>query len=64
MGDPRRFKKTYSRPHKIWDKQRLVEEAKLKKEFHFKNKTELWKLTTKLANIRALFKKTNCPKRN
>lgn len=57
MGDPRRFKKTYSRPHKIWDKQRLVEEAKLKKEFHFKNKTELWKLTTKLANIRALSRK-------
>jgi len=57
MGDPRKAKKTYSRPHKIWDKPRMIEESKLKQEFYFKNKTELWKLTTTLRNIRALARK-------
>jgi small subunit ribosomal protein S4 len=51
MGDPKRSKAKYSTPKKAWDKTRIDEEKELIKEYHFKNKQEIWKLNSKLRNF-------------
>ena len=43
MGSPRKPKKQYSRPFKIWNRDRLDREKPIVKEFGLKNKTELWR---------------------
>ena len=43
MGSPRKPKKQYSRPLKLWNKDRLDEERPLIRKFGLKNKQELWK---------------------
>lgn len=43
MGDPRRFKKKYTKPSHPWQKERIDEEKALKKTFGLKNKKEIWK---------------------
>ena len=48
MGSTRKSKKQYSKPLKMWDKDRLDEERPLIKEFGLKNKKELWKTTSLL----------------
>jgi small subunit ribosomal protein S4 len=53
MGDPRRQRKTYSGPTHPWQKTRIDLEAELKKKHGYKNKKELWKLTSKMRNYRA-----------
>ena len=53
----KRKHKTYSRPKKPFDKMRLEEEAKLKKEFGLKNKKEIWKAEAKVKKIRERAKK-------
>ena len=57
MGDPRKFRKTYEKPRKPWDKPRMVEEIQLHKEYAFHTKKELWKSVSKLRNFRALARK-------
>src|SRR3989338_968716 len=52
MGDPGQFRKTYSKPSHPWQKFRIDEEKVLMKEYGFKNKTELWKINSKLSNIK------------
>jgi len=49
----RRQRKTYERPFKRWDKARIVEEAKLMREYGLKNKRELWKAKTIIRKFRA-----------
>ena len=51
MGDPKKHRKTYSTPMKAWDKSRIEEEKEYIREYHFKNKEEIWKLTSKLKNF-------------
>ena len=51
MGDPKKQKKKFSGPFKLWDKERIDEEKDLIKEYHFKNKQEIWKWTAKLRNF-------------
>ena len=53
MGDPRRQRKTYSGPTHPWQKTRIDLESALKKKYGYKNKKELWKITSKLRNYRA-----------
>ena len=57
----RRQRKTYERPFKRWDKARIIEEAKLMREYGLKNKRELWKARSIIrrfrAQARALFAK-------
>jgi small subunit ribosomal protein S4 len=48
MGDPKKNRRKFSRPFKAWDRVRIEEEKELIKEFYFKNKSEIWKLTSKL----------------
>ncbi len=49
--------KTYSRPKRPFDKARLEEEAKIKREFGLKNKKEIWKAESRVKSIREKAKK-------
>ncbi len=48
MGDPKKQKKTYQTPSTPWSKSRIEEEAVLRKDYGFKTKTEIWKVSSKL----------------
>ncbi len=52
MGDPKRLRKLYEKPLKVWDKQRIEEEKGLVDEFALKNMKELWRAKTILRKIR------------
>jgi small subunit ribosomal protein S4 len=53
----KRKHKTYSRPKRPFDKTRIDEEDKIKKEFGLKNKKEIWKADAKIKSIREKAKK-------
>ena len=53
----KRKHKTYSRPKRPFDKVRIDEESKIKKEFGLKNKKEIWKSEAKIKSIREKAKK-------
>ena len=53
----KRKHKTYSKPKRPFDKQRIDEEAKIKKDFGLKNKKEIWKADSKIKSIREKAKK-------
>ncbi|MBT96576.1 MAG: 30S ribosomal protein S4 [Candidatus Pacearchaeota archaeon] len=48
----KRKHKSYSKPKRPFDKERLVEEGKIKEEFGLKNKKEIWKSEAKIKSIR------------
>jgi small subunit ribosomal protein S4 len=52
MGAPRRIRKKFSGPSHPWQKERIEEEKGLLKEYGLKNKTEIWKTTSKLRNFK------------
>ena len=47
-----RLKKKYSGPKLLWERSRMQEETKLKKEYGYKNKREVWKMFSLLRNFR------------
>ncbi len=53
----KRKHKTYSRPKRPFDKERLTEEAGIKKDFGLKNKREIWKADAKIKSMREKAKK-------
>ena len=53
----KRKHKNYSRPKKLYSKERILEETRIEKEFGLKNKKEIWKADTKVSLIRARAKK-------
>lgn len=53
MGDPRKQRKKYTPPMHPWKAERINEENKLEEEYGLKNKTELWKMSSKLKRIKA-----------
>lgn len=53
----KRKHKTYSRPKRPFDKIRIDEEARIKKEFGLKNKKEIWKADARIKSIREKAKK-------
>lgn len=57
MGDPRRIKKKFSKPGHPWEKVRIIEEAKLKEEYAYKNKRELWRVKSMLRGFRTQARK-------
>ena len=56
MGDPRKLRKKYSKPSHPWQKLRIEDEKVLMTDYGFKNKTELWKLNSKLRNFKTQVK--------
>ncbi|MFH1325788.1 MAG: 30S ribosomal protein S4 [archaeon] len=53
----KRKHKRYSKPKKPFDKPRLIEEEKIKKDFGLKNKKEIWKSESRIKEIREKAKK-------
>lgn len=52
MGDPKKARKTYSRPRSPWRADQLAQELYLLGTFGLRNKRELWKAQTRLSSIR------------
>jgi len=51
MGDPRRLTPNFNTPGHPWQKDRIEEEKRLLKEYGLKNKTEIWRLSSKVKNF-------------
>ena len=43
MGDPGKLRRKYTRPLKLWHKERIEEEKALLREYGLKNKEEVWR---------------------
>jgi small subunit ribosomal protein S4 len=56
MGDPRKIRSKYSRPRHPWEGTRIAEETALVREYGLKNKTEIWKLSSKLKTFKDIAK--------
>ncbi len=54
MGDPRRLRKKYKKPRHPFQKARILEELEFVGKYGLRNKTEFWKMRSKLANWRDL----------
>lgn len=52
MGDPKKQRKKYSGPQHPWRRARLEEERLLVEEYGLKNKTDLWKMTSRLGQFK------------
>ncbi len=52
MGDPKKFKKTYRRPRRIWTKEQLSSELYLVGSYGLRSKRELWKSQSEIARLR------------
>jgi len=52
LGDPRKARKTYSRPRSPWRADQLAQELYLLGTFGLRNKRELWKAQTRLSSVR------------
>jgi len=53
----KRKHKNYSRPKTPFNKERILEEAKIKKDFGLKNKKEIWKAEARVKSMREKAKK-------
>ncbi|PIO08379.1 30S ribosomal protein S4 [Candidatus Pacearchaeota archaeon CG10_big_fil_rev_8_21_14_0_10_34_12] len=53
----KRKHKQYSRPKKAFDKERILEEEEIKKEFGLKNKKEIWTAEARIGSIRDMAKR-------
>ena len=49
--------KQYSKPKRAFEKERILEEEEIKKEFGLKNKKEIWRSESKIKSIRERVKK-------
>jgi len=52
MGDIKRKKKKFSRPKKLYDRNRIDDENKIVKRYGLKNKKEIWKAESQISKIR------------
>jgi small subunit ribosomal protein S4 len=52
MGDPRKARKTFSRPRRIWTSDQLSRELYIIGSYGLRNKKELWKAQTEVAGFR------------
>ena len=52
MGDPRKSRKSFRRPRRIWNSDQLSSELYIIGSYGLRNKRELWKAQTKVANFR------------
>ncbi len=52
MGDPKKQRRSYSKPRQLWQMERIEREKKLVKKYGLKNGKELWKVESLLRNFR------------
>ena len=52
MGDPRKSKKTFQRPRRIWTTDQLNSELYIVGSYGLRNKRELWRAQTEVARLR------------
>lgn len=52
MGQPKKLRKQFEAPKRLWDAARIKEERKLVDEYGLKNMRELWRMKTILRKIR------------
>jgi small subunit ribosomal protein S4 len=52
MGDPRKSRKSFRRPRRIWNSDQLSSELYIIGSYGLRNKRELWKAQTRVANFR------------
>lgn len=52
MGDPKKPKKSYRRPRRIWTSDQIGSELYIIGSYGLRNKRELWKAQSKVANFR------------
>ena len=52
MGHPKKLRKNWKRPKKMFDKSRIEFEKKLKKTYGFKRKREIWKIEYEFKTIK------------
>ncbi|MGC8585316.1 MAG: 30S ribosomal protein S4 [Thermoplasmata archaeon] len=57
MGDPKFPRKTYEKPRRPWEKERISSENKILKEYGLKNKREIWKVQSILRKYRTIAKR-------
>lgn len=57
MGHPRKLRKKFSKPNHPWQKARIDEENEFVTEYGFKNKREIWKMSSILGNFKVLSKR-------
>jgi small subunit ribosomal protein S4 len=58
MGDIKKIRKKFQRPSHPWQKERILRENAMVKEYGLKNKTEVWKLISLLANFKRAAKES------
>jgi small subunit ribosomal protein S4 len=52
MGDPKKARRQYETPKKLWERKRIDEDKALREEFGLKNSRELWRMQTILRKTR------------
>jgi len=52
MGQTKRIRKKYSTPSHPWQRERIIEEKGITREYGLKNKKEIWKYSSKLRSAR------------
>lgn len=52
MGDPKKQRRQYDTPQHPWQADRIKKEAELVKTFGFRNKREIWKITSELHRMK------------
>jgi len=57
MGQTKRIRKTYQTPSHPWQRDRIIEEKEILREYGLKNKKEIWKYVSKLRASRDQVKK-------
>lgn len=57
MGAPKRLRKTYEKPAKMWSKERIDEEHGLTKTYGLRNLKELWAAKSELRRVRSNIRK-------
>ncbi len=54
MGEPRRLSRKYDVPRKLYDKQKMIIDRKLEREYGLKTKREIWKAESVVRNYRKI----------
>lgn len=52
MGDPKKRRKSFEKPRKVWSAERLAKDRALQKDYGLKNMREIWKAESFLRNKR------------